>query len=92
MPVTLKLSKLFYDTFGQEATDELVDALNAVDQSYRSEFRELFEAHFGRLQAEMKQLETRMGAKLDAAKFEMLKWTFLFWVGTIGIVLVVEKL
>lgn len=117
MPVTLKLSKRFYDTFGQETTDELVDALNAVDQSYRSEFRELFDANFGRLEArigelgaelraemaglrsdmvglrgEIKQHESRTDAKLEAMKSELLKWLFLFWVGTIGIVLVIVRL
>ena len=36
--------------------------LNLVDTSYRQEFRELFEANFGRVEARMSGLEIRMGA------------------------------
>lgn len=63
--------------------------LNAVDDSYRQEFRELFQAHFGRLEERLKamesRLETRMDLKLQAQKSELLFWMLLFWVGTIGI-------
>lgn len=52
-----------------------MDALNAVDQSYRAEFRDLFGAHFGQLRAEMdklavelrgemKQLESRLESRI----------------------------
>ena len=82
MPVAIKLSKRFYDTLGQEVANEFVDALNAVDSSYRSEFRELFSAHFGQLRAEMdklaaelraemKQLESRLDAKIDRLDLRM---------------------
>jgi hypothetical protein len=54
----------------------IVDALNAVDTSYRAEFRELFSSHFGQLRAEtdklavelrseMKQLEAGLKANVD---------------------------
>ena len=65
MPVTAKLSKKFYDTLGDEVTNELVAWLNAVDESYRTEFRDLFAANFGRLEAEMRALEARVEAKLE---------------------------
>ena len=55
MPVTAKFSKRFYDKLGHEVADELVDWLNTVDASYRSEFRELFEVHFGRFDAKLEQ-------------------------------------
>ncbi len=64
VPVTLKLSKRFYGTFGQEVTNELVDTLNAVDISYRAEFRELFGAHFGQLRTEMDKLAVELRAEM----------------------------
>ncbi len=64
MPITAKLSKQFYDRLGNDVANELADWLNAVDTSYRQEFRELFEAHFGRLTADMRELETRMESRM----------------------------
>ena len=71
MPVTAKLSKKFYDTLGDEVTNELVAWLNAVDESYRTEIRDLFAAHFGRLEAEMRALRERLEAELHALEARM---------------------
>jgi ABC-type phosphate transport system auxiliary subunit len=60
--VTAKLSRQFYERFGDELTNELVNWMNMVDTAYRSDFRELFEVHFGRFDA---KLEQRV-AQLDA--------------------------
>ena len=76
MPVTAKLSRRFYETFGDEIANELVEWFNRVDDAYRSEFRELFEVHFSRFDAKLEQriaelraeMEMRLGrleAKLD---------------------------
>jgi hypothetical protein len=118
MPVTAKLSRGFYEKLGDDVSNELVEWLNAVDTSYRQEFRELFEAHFGRLEARIvaleglmaalesrlesrldlrmnaleSRLEARMDARLEALKAELLRWLFLFWVGTMGTVLAILKL
>ena len=54
MPITAKLSRKFYEKLGDEVTNELVSWLNAVDDSYRQEFRELFEVNFGRVEAPLK--------------------------------------
>ena len=84
--------------------------LNAVDTSYRQEFKDLFEANFGRVEAQMGELraevrhemgevradlgrlESRMDARLSELKSELLRWMFLFWVGTMGTVLAILKL
>ena len=55
MPVTAKLSRKFYERLGEDVTNELVEWLNSVDATYRSEFRDLFEAHFGRFEARLQQ-------------------------------------
>jgi hypothetical protein len=92
MPITAKLSRQFYEKLGDEVTNELVTWLNAVDDSYRQEFKELFAAHFGKLHAEMGQLEARIDSKLEKLKSELLIWMFVFWVGTMGTVLAIVKL
>ena len=61
MPVTLKLSKKFYETFGEQVTNELVDAINQVDATYRSDLREMNESNFARSDAKQ---------ELRAAQFE----------------------
>ena len=143
MPVTAKLSQKFYQRLGDDVANELVEWLNAVDTSYRQEFKDLFEANFGRLEARMDELraevryetgevrallgraetrfdertaslasrwdaridehraetragfgsvEARVDARLSELKSELLRWMFLFWVGTMGTVLAILKL
>ena len=103
MPITAKLSNKFYERLGDDVANELVEWLNLVDTSYRQEFRELFEANFGRVEARLQameerivqseaRLEARMDSKLAELKSELLKWMFLFWVGTMGTVLAIVKL
>ena len=55
MPVTARLSKLFYDRLGEAVTNELVDWFNQVDATYRNELRELNEANFARFDAKLEQ-------------------------------------
>jgi len=55
MPVTARLSRKFYDTFGDEIANELVDWFNKVDAAYRSELRELNELNFARFDAKVEQ-------------------------------------
>jgi len=70
MPVTARLSRKFYETFGDEIANELVGWFNAVDDAYRSEFRELFEVHFARFDAKLEQrvaeLRVEMGQRMAA--------------------------
>ena len=55
MPVTAKLSKLFYDRLGEAIANELVDWFNQVDATYRSDLREINELNFARFDARMEQ-------------------------------------
>ena len=41
MPIAAKFSEAFYQKFGHEATDELVEYLNTIDATYRSELERL---------------------------------------------------
>jgi len=93
MPVTAKLSRRFYEQFGDDIVDELVNLLNNVDASSRSDLRELNEANFARFDARLEQrfaesdarLERRLGdlrGELHALRADLVKWMFLFWTGT----------
>ena len=94
MPVTAKLSKNFYDLLGEPVANELVDWFNAVDQTYRSELRELNELNFARFDAKLEQrlaevksellvmIERRASetdAKLERRLSEQTRWMFVFW-------------
>ena len=45
--------------------------LNAVDDSYRREFRELFDANFGPVRAEMAQLRAEMRGEMSQLRAEV---------------------
>ncbi len=90
MPVTAKLSKKFYDKFGEEIAQELVDWFNAVDATYKADLRELNELNFQRFDAKLEQrlaeqnlwIERRFAeqdAKIVRLRDELIKWMFLFW-------------
>jgi len=103
MPVTARLSKKFYERLGDDVTNELVEWLNSVDASYRQEFRDLFEAHFGRFEArlqqglaevraDLRQEVGRLDAKIEAQGSKLIAWSFGFWVANVVTVLTVLKL
>ncbi len=65
MPVTARLSRKFYEKFGDELTNELVEWFNQVDTAYRAEFRDLFETHFGRFEAKLDERTAWFNARLE---------------------------
>lgn len=90
MPVTAKLSKRFYEQFGDSAANELVDWFNSVDATYYAQIREINEANrawidarFGELAARMDAFEAKLDAKLSRLRSEMILWMFGFWTATV---------
>ena len=99
MPVTAKLSRKFYDVFGDEIANELVEWFNQVDATYRLELREINELNYQRFEAKLEQriaelraefrteiekLRLEMQTGLANLRSELLRWMFLFWIGTVG--------
>jgi len=88
MPVTVKLSRKFYETFGDDIANELVEWFNTVDTTYRGDLRELNELNFARFDAKLEQRVAELRA-------ELIKWMFIFWAGTIvplaGLILALHK-
>ena len=75
MPVTARLSKKFYETFGEDVTNELVDWFNSVDTTYRADLRELSDLQYARFDAKLEQ-------RLAELKSDLVKWMFAFWAPT----------
>jgi hypothetical protein len=65
MPVTAKLSRRFYERFGDEITNELVDWFNTVDATYRSDLRDLNELNFARFLASVDQRFAEADVRLE---------------------------
>lgn len=65
MPVTAKLSRKFYEVFGDEIANELVTWFNDVDATYRSDLRELNELNFARFDAKLEQRFAQQDAKWE---------------------------
>ena len=65
MPVTAKLSRMFYERFGDELTNELVEWFNLVDATYRGDLRELNELNFARFDAKLEQRIAELRAEMN---------------------------
>jgi hypothetical protein len=63
MPVTAKLSRKFYDTFGDELANELVEWFNQVDASYRVEYKDRFETSLALTDAKLEQRVSELRAE-----------------------------
>jgi hypothetical protein len=66
MPVTAKLSRAFYDKFGDQVADEFVDWFNEVDLTYRTELRELNELNFARFDARVGERFAEQRSRIEA--------------------------
>lgn len=98
MPVTARLSRKFYETFGDEIANEFVDWFNNVDATYRTEFRELFQTNFDRFDAKVEQRVGQLNARLEQRlaevkahlrqeigdlRTDLLRWMFVYWAGSV---------
>ena len=85
MPVTARLSREFYDRFGDKLVDELVGLLNDVDATFKAELKEQNERN-------LRLFDARLEHRLSELKAELIKWMFLFWLGTVATMLGLGRL
>ena len=90
MAITSRLSRKLYETFGDDAAHDLVDWMQQVD-AQRIELRELNELNFarfsvliGEFRSEVRTEIARLETKIERARADILKWSFVFWVGAVG--------
>ena len=96
MPVTAKLSRRFYETFGDEIANELVNWFNDVDATYRANLREINDINFARFEARLREeiagvraelrteianLGAQLRTEMAALRAELIRWMFVFWIG-----------
>ena len=65
MPVTARLSKAFYDQFGEQVTNELVEWFNQVDLTYRNDLRALNDTNFARFEAVLESRFAQANVRLE---------------------------
>ena len=85
MPVTAVLSKQFYERFGEDVTNELVNWFNSVDATYGTDLRELNERNFARFDATLEQRLAELKAELKTELADVksgLKWMLACWAPT----------
>ncbi len=81
MPITAKLSRRFYETFGDEIANELVGWFNSVDAQYRTELREMLDTQFRLMRSELEQridqrittVELRLDRRIDGVETRLEK-------------------
>ena len=71
MPVTAKLSRKFYEKFGDDIANELVEWFNMVDATYRGDLRDLNELNFARFDAKLEQRVAELNAKIETVRAEL---------------------
>jgi hypothetical protein len=71
VPVTVKLSKRFYDTFGEDVANELVGLLNVVDAASRADVTRLADEYHARLRGELEHLATKADFERFATKADL---------------------
>ncbi len=67
MPVAAKLSRNFYERFGDQVAGELVDWFNSVDTTYQNQLREMNELNWERFRAELRAEASSIRAELHSA-------------------------
>ena len=71
MPVTARFSRKFYEQLGDDIVTELVDWLNSVDATYRSDLRDLNDANFARFEAKLDQRVSALDVRFSVLEGRM---------------------
>jgi uncharacterized Zn finger protein len=64
VPVTARLSQRFYEKLGEEATAELVNLLNSVDERSRNDLQDINQRNWALFRSELREFEARIDARL----------------------------
>lgn len=65
VPVTARLSRRFYDAIGDDAANDLVNWMNDVDATYRTDLLRLNDANLDRFSAEIARHAAELRGEMD---------------------------
>ena len=97
MPVTARLSRKFYEIFGDEIANEFVDWFNQVDLTYRTDLERVNELNFARFDAKVEQrsaefelrwekrfaeLDARLDRRISSLETRLIRWVVALWLAT----------
>ncbi len=93
MPITPHLSRKLHQALGEEAALEIMNWIQRVDAGTAdfaelratmradiAELRQEMQVGFAKTHEEMARLETRLERRFG----DLIKWSFVFWVGAVG--------
>ena len=88
MPVTPRLSRKLHQALGEEAAEDLVNWIQQLDaqraevatRADLAELRQEMKVGFAELRQEIAHLEARLERRIA----DLIKWSFVFWVGAVG--------
>lgn len=66
MPVTAKLSRMFYERLGDDVANELVEWFNLVDATYKLDLKDLNDRNFALFDAKLEQRVAELRAEMRA--------------------------
>jgi hypothetical protein len=84
------LERQLQSTLGQDATEDLVTWMDGVDNMRAdiAEMRTEMQVGFARIDARFAQMETL----IERRTAELMKWSFVFWIGSIASIALLAKL
>jgi len=83
MAIPPHLHRKLQQTLGQEAAEDLVSWMESVDNS---------RADIAELRHEMQVGFSRMETAIERCKADLMKWSFVFWVGAVTSIAILAKL
>jgi hypothetical protein len=97
MAIPARLSRSLHHRLGDKASEDLINWMGQMEAN-RSELRNMMEGYVARTNSRFAENEARMDAGFAVLKGELLasiergradaiKWSFVFWCGTMAIVI-----
>ena len=90
MPVTVHLSRRLHEILGDDAAEDLVTWIQQVDAQNELHFAR-FDARLAEMRADCAELRqemqvgfARLETKIEQRSADLIKWSFVFWVGAVG--------
>ena len=96
MPVTARLLKSLQESLGDDAANDLLAWWDESATVNRAAVREVADLYYARFEARLEKGQAELRAEMADQRADLIKWMFVFWVGTIvplaGLMIALTKL